>query len=158
MLNSLGFYEVDTKVKINCPYLNDNLKDCTGTVVEYSCIPRDGEMIHCYIIYIPKIKNDVVIEEKYLTAKPDINVEENVILTGLYELGYRYIAMNKDFSISAFIYAPVKSINGEWVVYCVDRPDVKITTVPMFDNYLLHLCSSSDDNPTSIAWLLDKPE
>lgn len=157
MINSLGFYEVDTKVEINCPYLNDNLKNCTGTVVEYFSVPRDGEMIHCYIIYIPKIKDNVVIEQKYLTAKSDINVEENVILTGLYELGYRYIAMNKDYSISAFNYAPAKSINGKWVVCCMKELDVKIITVPMFDKYLLHLCSSSDTNPTSIAWLLDKP-
>lgn len=91
MLNSLGFYEVNTKVKINCPYLNDNLKDCIGTVVEYFSVPRDDEMIHCYIIYIPKIKDNVIVNQKYLTAKPDINVEGNIILTGLYELGYRDI-------------------------------------------------------------------
>ncbi len=158
MLNGLGFYEVDTKVKINCPYLNDNLKDCTGIVVEYSCIPRDGEMIHCYIIYIPKIKNDVVIEEKYLTAKPDINVEENVILTGLYELGYRYIAMDKDYSISAFNYAPAKSMNGKWDVCCVGRPNVKVATSSMLKEYLSYLCNSTDEEPTSIARLLDKTE
>lgn len=158
MVNSLGFYEVGTKVEINCPYLNDNLKDCIGTVVEYFSVPRDGKMIHYYIIYIAKIKDSVVVEQKYLTVKPDINVEENVILTGLYELGYRYIVMNKYYNISAFNYAPVKSINGEWVVCCSNELDVKITTVPMFDKYLLHLCSSSDTNPTSIAWLLDKPE
>ena len=158
MLNSLEFYEVNTKVKINCPYLNDNLKDCTGTVVESYSTPRDGEMIHYYTIYIPKIKNNVVVEQKYLTAKPDINVEGNIILTGLYELGYRYIAMDEDYNISAFNYAPVKSINGKWDVCCVGRTNVKVSTAPILNNYLLYLCSSSDDNPTSIAWLLDKPE
>lgn len=127
MVNSLGFYEVGTKVEINCPYLNDNLKDCIGTVVEYFSVPRDDEMIHCYIIYIPKIKDNVIVNQKYLTAKPDINVEGNIILTGLYELGYRYIAMDEDYNISAFNYAPVKSINGKWDVCCVGRTNVKVT-------------------------------
>lgn len=159
MINGLGFYEVDTKVKINCPYLNDNLKDCIGTVVESFSVPRDGEMIHYYTIYIAKIKDNVVVEQKYLTAKPDINVEENIILTGLYELGYRYIAMDNDYSISAFNYAPDKSTNGKWDVCCVGRLlDVKVATPSMLHKYLLYLCSSSDTNPTSIAWLLDKPE
>lgn len=158
MLNSLGFYEVGTKVKINCPYLEDNLKDCLCTVIENIFISRNGEKIHYDIVDIPDINNNIVVEQKYLTAKPDINTEENIILTGLYNLGYRYIAMDENYDISAFNYAPSKSINDEWDVYCVDRHNMKVTSVPMLNNYLSSLCKCEDKTATSIAWLLGKPE
>lgn len=59
MLNSLEPYKAGTKVKINCPYLINDLKDCTGTIMKSFPISRNDEMINYYIINIPSIKDTV---------------------------------------------------------------------------------------------------
>ena len=50
MLNSLEFYKAGMKVKINCPYLITDLKDCTGTIMESFSISRNDEMINYYTV------------------------------------------------------------------------------------------------------------
>lgn len=154
MVNSLGFYEVGTKVEINCPYLNDNLKDCIGTVVEYFSVPRDGEMIHYYIINIPSIKDTVVLESTYITVyitvKPEISTAQRIILLGLRNLGYEYIAKDKCGNIHALMNCPIKCD----ITSLATAP----RTETMLNKYLGDLCNWEDEKPTSIDWLLDETE
>ena len=49
MLNSLEFYKAGTEVKINCPYLIADMKDCTGTIMKSFSISRNDQMINLFI-------------------------------------------------------------------------------------------------------------
>ena len=160
MINSLEFYKAGTEVKINCPYLITDLKDCTGTIMESFSISRNDEMINYYIINIPSIKDTVVLESTYIIVKPEINTAQRIILLGLRNLGYEYIAKDKCGSIHAFIDCPIKrdnypiiSKNNKWYA-------TSLATTPrtetMLNKYLGDLCNWEDEEPTSIDWLLDE--
>lgn len=163
MLNSLEFYKAGTEVKINCPYLIADLKDCTGTIMEGFSISRNGEMIHYYVINIPSTNDTVVLEPKYFIMKPEISTAQRIILLGLRNLGYEYIAKDKCGNIHAFIDYPIKcdkcriiSKNNKWndATYLASSQ----TTDTMLNKYLGDLCNWEDEKPTSIDWLLNETE
>ena len=162
MLNSLEFYKAGTKVKINCPYLIADLKDCTGTIMESFSISRNDEMIHYYVINIPSTNDTVVLEPTYITVKPEISTAQRIILLGLRNLEYEYIAKDKCGNIHAFIDYPIKrdnypiiSKNNKWYA-------TSLATTPrtetMLNKYLGDLCNWEDEEPTSINWLLNETE
>ena len=158
MINSLEFYKAGTEVKINCPYLIADLKDCTGTIMKSFSISRNDEMINYYIINIPSIKDTVVLESTYIIVKPEINTAQRIILLGLRNLGYEYIAKDKCGSIHAFIDCPIKSDNCPIISKNNKWNATTPRTETMLNEYLSDLCNWEDEKPTSIAWLLNETE
>lgn len=93
------------------------------------------------------------------SLKSRITDEQKTILEGLYLLGYRYLACDKNFSISDSLWVyttiPYKNDLEKWDSYdgnylCVDNI--------ISPNILNNLCSWEDEKPTSIAWLLGKKD
>lgn len=130
--------------------------------MESFSISRNDEMINYYIIDIPSIKDTVVLESTYITLKSEISTAQRIILVGLRNLGYEYIAKDKCGNINAFIDCPIKcdnciiSKNNKW------DSAISLATTPrtetMLNKYLGDLCNWEDEEPTSIDWLLNETE
>lgn len=89
------------------------------------------------------------------SLKSRITDEQKTILEGLYLLGYKYIARDKDNALFAYDRPPCRGKgskcfwNGQY--FMIDLNHIN-STIHVLDN----LCSWEDEKPTSIEWLLGK--
>lgn len=107
----------------------------------------------------PTVKGTIVGDMVNKSCKPKITDEQKTVLEGLYLLGYRYLACDKNVSISDSLWVyttiPYKNNFEKWDSYdgnylCVDNI--------ISQNIINNLCSWEDEKPTSIAWLLGKKD
>lgn len=107
----------------------------------------------------PTVRGTIVGDMANKSSKPKITDEQKTILEGLYLLGYRYLACDKNLSISDSLWVyttiPYKNDLEKWDSHdgnslCVDNI--------ISPNILNNLCSWEDEKPTSIEWLLGKKD
>lgn len=107
----------------------------------------------------PTVKGTIVGDVVNKPSEPKITDEQRTVLEGLYLLGYRYLACDKNLSISDSLWVyttiPYKNDLEKWDSYdgnslCVDNI--------ISPNILNNLCSWEDEKPTSIEWLLGKKD
>lgn len=107
----------------------------------------------------PTVKGTIVGDVINKPSEPKITDEQRTVLEGLYLLGYRYLACDKNLSISDSLWVyttiPYKNDLEKWDSYdgnslCVDNI--------ISPNILNNLCSWEDEKPTSIEWLLGKKD
>ncbi len=107
----------------------------------------------------PTVKGTIVGDITNKSSEPKITDEQRTVLEGLYLLGYRYLACDKNLSISDSLWVyttiPYKNDLEKWDSYdgnslCVDNI--------ISPNILNNLCSWEDEKPTSIEWLLGKKD
>lgn len=107
----------------------------------------------------PTIRGTIVGDITNKSNKPKITDEQRTVLEGLYLLGYRYLACDKNLSISDSLWVyttiPYKNDLEKWDSHygnslCVDNI--------ISPNILNNLCSWEDEKPTSIEWLLGKKD
>lgn len=107
----------------------------------------------------PTVRGTIVGDMANKSSEPKITDEQRTVLEGLYLLGYRYLACDKNLSISDSLWVyttiPYKNDLEKWDSYdgnslCVDNI--------ISPNILNNLCSWEDEKPTSIEWLLGKKD
>lgn len=107
----------------------------------------------------PTVRGTIIGDMTNKPSKPRITDKQRTVLEGLYLLGYRYLACDKNLSISDSLWVyttiPYKNDLEKWDSYdgnslCVDNI--------ISPNILNNLCSWEDEKPTSIEWLLGKKD
>lgn len=152
--------------KINIEIEIDNNNELTATVTngEFKKIYVDTvkhkarfEIANGITLNVDRVVN--TIELLTLSNKPKLNLtdEQRTVLEGLYLLGYKYIARDKDNALFAYDRPPCrdKGSKGFWngQYFMIDLNHIN-STIHVLDN----LCSWEDEKPTSIEWLLGKKD
>lgn len=105
----------------------------------------------------PTVRGTIVGDITNKSNKPKITDEQRTVLEGLYLLGYKYIARDKDNALFAYDRPPCrdKGSKGFWnsQYFMIDLNHIN-STIHVLDN----LCSWEDEKPTSIEWLLGKKD
>lgn len=87
------------------------------------------------------------------SLKLRITDTQRTVLEGLYLLGCRYLACDKNNYLYAYSTRPEKDeINTMWDSYEWSIPIYATTDI------MINLCSWEDEKPTSIEWLLGKKD
>ena len=107
-------YLVGTYVKINSSYFNEDIIGKTGVITDiYTKIQCFGTEKYTetfsYEVDILNVDKPILIKEEYLTPRPKLDFEAEIILLGLYKSGYKYIAKDKNDFIYAYVRYPVKA-------------------------------------------------
>lgn len=146
--------------KINIEIEIDNNNELTATVTngEFKNIYVDTvkhkarfEIVNGITLNVDRVVN--TIELLTLSNKPKLNLtdEQRTVLEGLYLLGYRYVACDKNNQLYAYNTRPWKDTTI-WGSYEVSMHIRTITDI------INNLCSWKDEKPTSIEWLLGKKD
>lgn len=105
----------------------------------------------------PTVRGTIIGDITNKSNKPKITDEQRTVLEGLYLLGYKYIARDKDNALFAYDRSPCrdKGSKGFWngQYFMIDLNHIN-STIHVLDN----LCSWEDEKPTSIEWLLGKKD
>lgn len=101
----------------------------------------------------PTVRGTIVGDMINKSSKSRITDEQKTVLEGLYLLGYRYLACDKDGAIYAFINCPEK-FSRNWD----DAIGYITIKVNKYNDIMNGICSWEDEKPTSIAWLLGEKD
>lgn len=153
-------YLVGTYVKINSSYFNEDMIGKTGVITDIytktQCFGTEKYTeTFSYEVDILNVDKPILIKEEYLTPRPKLDFEAEIILLGLYKSGYKYIAKDKNDFIYAYVRYPVKAKFSDYSWsdrFCKFKYSTH--TSHMLNTYLDKLCSWEDLEPTSISWLL----